>query len=1080
MLAPGTVNLIPSNHPSKPRHGERIVILQWAVFVGAGVVAGVVYRFVPWRDPVEVVGLPLVTGYTERAEQMGFYAFLVAVVVISHLLRPLTTRMTHSVWSVLGAFSSLLLLSLVAWCRDNNLLPLLLLGGGGSYFGGTVGALMIRQLRTGTETTVEGSCTRESSDRSFTISVTTLIRAPVPTGSWLLWCGGLTVWLWGSSEVRNLIGSDPRLLVASAGLFAGVLSLAFSRRGEWPRRLSLAVTMLVIAGGMWLSPLDGFRLGLCGAVCWTLGTAACKKGRPPFLAATQSPQWLEFLGLMTLSATMLFWLPGRWQEAVPRMLAGAGAAMSCVVLLKEFRFDVFREVIVSRATRFRVDLSQLALMAGTVPLVLVRPWLGTLLAGTVAWLWNQPRSPRPHARSPWLVLLMSLAFMATSLRAGMVLDEYHDGYALACLWEFENGRELYSEVFPLRSFEFYVGLLGQTILPATVEGYLFSLALLKFLPVAGVSLLILVWTRSPPWSFAAGMLCATLSRLDPRQGMQVVLVAAQLGLLMSPRESWVWAAVPCGVAACVGFDAFVTLTAATCITTFLVPSLRKRCGDVFSQWPFRMRATATYLAAAILPFTLAIGLWQGTESALSYWQVLFDYSQHFNAAYGIPFSWSAPEQRFFIVSNLLLLSLFTATTVFRWKSLSPRRQRAWCFLTMTYFLTLHRGLGRSDELHLRDSIYLTFALAAVGIVEVVRSAGRQGLASSWWTSRNVALLLGVLAAWSTKHASRGPFELVKYGSSLSSVEHFPLPRDEFLAQTLRPNETFWAIEQPLAHVANQRHGPTRHPLAHCIGSPSEQRRAVHGMRQNPPRLILWPASVKARDQWSLQVPIGWERQQRFAPGLPTADIMIGVDSVPSPLRYFIISQYVLHHYRPAEQPGYLVPAESDFLGFPVISADLNGPLRCGRLPLSWGESRLPNLGHRIESYASLPTWISTISPESDTMLPDKSPGWRLRGSVDPREINYLAIEVTASRTDSRDSSAAALTIRFATADVRDVPSEATLVLEADAHSHSYLVPIGCSPAWTWRSTIQFLELTASRGNLLTFPRVTALRVNDED
>ena len=111
------------------------------------------------------------------------------------------------------------------------------------------------------------------------------------------------------------------------------------------------------------------------------------------------------------------------------------------------------------------------------------------------------------------------------------------------------------------------------------------------------------------------------------------------------------------------------------------------------------------------------------------------------------------------------------------------------------------------------------------------------------------------------------------------------------------------------------------------------------LRAHPPRLVLWPASVEARTQWASQLLPGWERREPFAAGLPTADVMIGVDTIPSPLRYFIISQHVLRHFRPADRPGYLLRAEPEFSGFAVIPPDLNGPLRCGRLPLTWAASR---------------------------------------------------------------------------------------------------------------------------------------------
>ncbi|HLQ45115.1 MAG TPA: hypothetical protein VK137_10330, partial [Planctomycetaceae bacterium] len=656
-------------------------------------------------------------------------------------------------------------------------------------------------------------------------------------------------------------------------------------------------------------------------------------------------------------------------------------------------------------------------------------------------------------------------------------DEYHDGYALSCLWAFEQGRALYSEIFPLRSFEFFVGLLGRRILPDTVEGYHLSLALLKFLPVAGVCLLSLVWTRSLAWSFAAGLLSATLSRLDPRQGMQVFLVAVQLGLIVSRRRSFWWMALPCGAAACVGYDALVMLVAATTITGFLVPSLRERSHATLSVLPRRLRQALLSLAVCVLPFSAVIAFWQGTESVRTYWQLLFDYSRHLNAAYGIRLPWNAPEDRHVIVGNLLMLSLFAATTACRWKSLSPRRQRAWCFLTVVYFLALHRGLGRSDAFHLRDSIFLTFALGSVGLFELLRIAHRNGFVPAWPAWRNVVLLVGVLAAWSTKHASRGPLDLVRFCSSLSSSETLALPRDDYLRETVLPNETIWAIEQPSAYFANQRHGPTRHPLAHCIGSPSEQRRAVADLRDHPPRLVLWPASVEARTQWARQLLPGWERREPFAAGLPTADVMIGVDTIPSPLRYFIISQHVLRHFRPADRPGYLLRAEPEFSGFTVIPPDLNGPLRCGRLPLTWAASRWPLIGDRIQHTTALTGWEAPPDPAVGSMSSHGSPAWVRHGSIDPRATNYLFLTVTARRTAARLPEDL-LTIQFDSGDPQDQPSEATLFMPADGQRHSYLLPIGCSPAWAWRSRIASLALVPGQGTLVDSPTVTALMIDD--
>src|SRR5438477_8301852 len=120
------------------------------------------------------------------------------------------------------------------------------------------------------------------------------------------------------------------------------------------------------------------------------------------------------------------------------------------------------------------------------------------------------------------------------------------------------------------------------------------------------------------------------------------------------------------------------LVAATTIAGFLVPRLRERSHVAWSELPRRLRQALLFLAVGVVPFSALIAMWQGTESVWTYWQILFDYSRNLNAAYGIRLPWKAPEDRHLIVGNLLMLSLFAATAACGWKSLSPRRQRAWC------------------------------------------------------------------------------------------------------------------------------------------------------------------------------------------------------------------------------------------------------------------------------------------------------------------------------------------------------------------------------------------------------------------
>src|SRR5712691_2107379 len=230
-------------------------ILQLVVLLSAGLVGAAVSQLSWWRDPVDVVGLPLVTGYSERAEQAGFYAFMVTSVASALLLAPLLQRLERLAWSVVGAFVVLGLLCVESWSRDFNLWPLVMVGGCGSY--------------------LAGAAWPKWSHRMTTMG--------------LLWSVGMLAWCVGYPELMRIIGSSSRSVAACAGLFAAVVSFAASRgvrRSAWLRGVLISVSVLVVAGGFLLAPFREFHLGLCGAVCVILGFQTRNSGRGFWIAAT--------------------------------------------------------------------------------------------------------------------------------------------------------------------------------------------------------------------------------------------------------------------------------------------------------------------------------------------------------------------------------------------------------------------------------------------------------------------------------------------------------------------------------------------------------------------------------------------------------------------------------------------------------------------------------------------------------------------------------------------------------------------------------------------------------------------------
>ncbi|MAG92204.1 MAG: hypothetical protein CMJ48_00415 [Planctomycetaceae bacterium] len=116
-------------------------------------------------------------------------------------------------------------------------------------------------------------------------------------------------------------------------------------------------------------------------------------------------------------------------------------------------------------------------------------------------------------RMQCLVLPRSAEFVPIRTTVtGFGRGRFHDGQILSAVCEFETGKTLYTQVFPLRSFQFFISWLGRHLLPRTVEGYFLVGQLLAFLPLVGGSLLGFAWTRSLRWGLATALVLATVLR----------------------------------------------------------------------------------------------------------------------------------------------------------------------------------------------------------------------------------------------------------------------------------------------------------------------------------------------------------------------------------------------------------------------------------------------------------------------------------------------------------------------------------------------------------------------------------------
>lgn len=284
-----------------------------------------------------------------------------------------------------------------------------------------------------------------------------------------------------------------------------------------------------------------------------------------------------------------------------------------------------------------------------------------------------------------------------------------------------------------------------------------------------------------------------------------------------------------------------------------------------------------------------------------------------------------------------------------------------------------------------------------------------------------------------------------------------------MQQTVAPDETLWTIENTTSNFANNRPLATRHPLAHIICSPSEQRRAVADLRRRPPRLIEWPTKGITTARGPLK--------SLNAGNFGTVCVILSHDGIAAPLRYYIIFQDLLPKYCPAEQPGYLEPAPSDWAGLEQLPEPLNRTLDCQHLPLVWGEQRLPRIGDRTKDRNRLPNF------SQDESKPADGSSWELAIALEPKRYNRLLLRFSVS-SESSISGLSTATLQFTPEVWDDQTSSMTFDCPLDGREHSYLVPVGCCPGWVWRSQISRLRLQAPAECQVSAPQVEAWFVDE--
>jgi hypothetical protein len=294
-------------------------------------------------------------------------------------------------------------------------------------------------------------------------------------------------------------------------------------------------------------------------------------------------------------------------------------------------------------------------------------------------------------------------------------------------------------------------------------------------------------------------------------------------------------------------------------------------------------------------------------------------------------------------------------------------------------------------------------------------------------SRMISLAAVVFALGLTPHGRHTPQDWLSGLRCAIAEPPLLLPRDEQLAAKLGPDDTIWDVQDADAYLAYHRGNPTRHALAYCIPSAAEQRLALADLKRRPPRFIFWRHASRTD--------------------------LLELD-IPNPLRYYLIAPWVYSNYRPTATEDRLVlePAPAGWKGLDEVAERFSGPMPLGWLAERWGAERI-DLVHSADR--------TPISFDREMDPP-----------IHPREWNYLLVEAAAD-----GSTIAQIEFRRPGGDW-DRSSFVSWRLHGDRRTRRYLIPIGCSPGWSWSQNIRALKCRATKG-LLTIQSAALCRVQSE-
>lgn len=956
------------------------------------------------EDPVEVVGRPLIDGYSERSEQLAWLLFALSSLVVPIVMIAVQRRLSVETTRFIG---------LVALAST---LPVMSIGGDYLRFQPHL-LLVVAVAATATWIGRTGGLAERSSSELAVGAVR----------------GRTEVQLWVVGTLL-LLGYHyfPLELPAIVVIATAVLTLAAVARRRYPnigdfllkifRHPRGAVFAQVVMAVVWVTlfPSQCYAWLVLAAGTCLLGrlsasyqtTAACVT-HPTMvvsvLCASLGVAWLNWHNPVdiTISSTLMLMVTS-----------------SAVAVAVSRRYDTMAGAAVmlswNGAAAFLTRC--LLLVSAVLSFWMLGWWCGLVLSVLLLWF-NRTMDRHPAGyRHGFVVTCLLLAAFVPIIEPVDHVDRFHDGQILSAVWELETGKAVYSEVFPLRSFQFYVCWLGRQVLPPTFEWYRAVDSLMTYLPVAAGALMGFVWTRSVWWALALAMVVATQD-MFPRQGVLWLPAALTMEILRSERRSvWWLLAIPGVLAGMYGFDGIGPLAVAA-MGAVLLSTRWVNIGDRDSRSLLaRLKEIAIVLGAILGVWTLLLVLVAGPRAGVTFWTLFIDVSGHLNAFFGLPITLHQLLTHSSVVPLLVLLTIWNVAFVHSYERLSESRRRVWLFVSLFVILSALRAVGRSDYLHFDCLVYPAVLLGVLLLFELTTLLRQSGFVHAVLDSNVVVAGCLAIAIWNVPHQPGTPASLYSDLMAVPKTEMVKLETDSFVLETVSETESFWPLEDGLATYAHRRRNPTRHAIAYAMSTPQEQRVAVHALENDPPALISWP-----------EVRLG----------MPNKPIEHCVDEIAPPLRYYVMAPWIYAHYRPSTVAGYLERADAGQSMIPDSVDTFRLPLFMGRLPYSWGMKRLNQLEPLAES-------ALTITPTADSVGPGGFSRWTAPVPPNGSHFNYLLLKLRATVRPEYEFPWIPTSLRIDGGRERPEATQITFGVSTQGEHALYLIPIGCSPDWTWQ------------------------------